>query len=85
MSSPYSSEGSITDAKALGESLRIRTTPLLIAGIMDFFDATLAGEFSGLPRNTTEENLHARIRGTLFMALSNKFGKEISKDLISFH
>jgi NAD+ synthase/NAD+ synthase (glutamine-hydrolysing) len=74
MPSPFSSGGSITDAKALGERLGIRTTVLPIDGIMDSFDATLAGEFSGLPRDTTEENLQARIRGTLLMALSNKFG-----------
>jgi NAD+ synthase/NAD+ synthase (glutamine-hydrolysing) len=74
MPSPYSSGGSITDAKALGERLGIRTTVLPIEGIMNSFDATLAGEFSGLPRDTTEENLQARIRGTLLMALSNKFG-----------
>jgi NAD+ synthase/NAD+ synthase (glutamine-hydrolysing) len=74
MPSPYSSGGSVTDAKALGKRLGIRTAVLPIDGIMDSFDATLAGEFSGLPRDTTEENLQARIRGTLLMALSNKFG-----------
>jgi len=74
MPSPYSSEGSITDAKALGKNLGIRTTILPIDGIMNSFDATLAGEFSGLTRDTAEENLQARIRGTLLMALSNKFG-----------
>ncbi|MDD1659466.1 MAG: NAD+ synthase [Methanomicrobiales archaeon] len=74
MPSPYSSEGSVTDAKALGENLGIRTTTLPISGIMDSFERTLAEEFSGLSRDITEENLQARIRGTLLMALSNKFG-----------
>ncbi|MDD1664699.1 MAG: NAD+ synthase [Methanomicrobiales archaeon] len=74
MPSPYSSEGSVTDAKALGENLGIRTTTLPISGIMDSFEKGLAEEFTGLPRDITEENLQARIRGTLLMALSNKFG-----------
>jgi NAD+ synthase/NAD+ synthase (glutamine-hydrolysing) len=74
MPSPYSSGGSVTDAKDLGENLGIRTTTLPIAGIMDSFDGTLRKEFSGLRRDVTEENLQARIRGTLLMALSNKFG-----------
>jgi len=74
MPSPFSSEGSVTDALALGRALGIRTTELPIEGIMGAFEATLAGEFSGLPRDITEENLQARIRGTLLMALSNKFG-----------
>ena len=74
MPSPFSSEGSITDAQALGKNLGIRTTTLPISGIMDSFDAALAREFTGLPRDITEENLQARIRGTLLMALSNKSG-----------
>ncbi|MGE5832787.1 MAG: NAD+ synthase [Methanomicrobiales archaeon] len=74
MPSPFSSGGSVTDAEALGEALGIRTTVLPIEGIMEGFDGTLSGEFSGLPRDITEENLQARIRGTLLMALSNKFG-----------
>ena len=74
MPSPYSSEGSVTDAKALAGNLGIRTTTLPIAGIMGSFDGTLREEFSGLPRDITEENLQARIRGTLLMALSNKSG-----------
>jgi NAD+ synthase (glutamine-hydrolysing) len=74
MPSPYSSEGSVTDAIALAGNLGIRTTTLPIAGIMDSFERALAEEFSGLSRDITEENLQARIRGTLLMALSNKFG-----------
>ncbi|MGA2933631.1 MAG: NAD+ synthase [Methanomicrobiales archaeon] len=74
MPSPYSSEGSVTDARALAGNLGIRTITLPITVIMDSFDAALREEFSGLPRDITEENLQARIRGTLLMALSNKFG-----------
>jgi NAD+ synthase/NAD+ synthase (glutamine-hydrolysing) len=74
MPSPHSSEGSITDAKDLAGRLGIRTAVLPIEGIMRSFHATLAGEFAGLPGDITEENLQARIRGTLLMALSNKFG-----------
>jgi NAD+ synthase (glutamine-hydrolysing) len=74
MPSPFSSVGSVTDALALGKRLGIRTTELPIGGIMEGFEGTLAGEFAGLPRDITEENLQARIRGTLLMALSNKSG-----------
>ncbi|HXW99028.1 MAG TPA: NAD+ synthase, partial [Methanomicrobiales archaeon] len=74
MPSPFSSGGSVTDAEALGSRLGIRTTILPIAGIMHAFDGALAGEFAGLSRDITEENLQARIRGTLLMALSNKSG-----------
>ena len=74
MPSPFSSEGSVTDAKSLAGNLGIRTTTLPITGIMGSFDAALREEFSGLPRDIAEENLQARIRGTLLMALSNKSG-----------
>jgi NAD+ synthase (glutamine-hydrolysing) len=74
MPSPFSSGGSVTDAITLGERLGIRTTMLPIGGIMDAFDAALSREFAGLPRDITEENLQARIRGTLLMGLSNKSG-----------
>ncbi|HVN66262.1 MAG TPA: NAD+ synthase [Methanomicrobiales archaeon] len=74
MPSPYSSGGSVTDAEALGERLGIRKTRLPIGDIMEAFGGTLSGEFAGLPPDITEENLQARIRGTLLMALSNKFG-----------
>jgi NAD+ synthase (glutamine-hydrolysing) len=74
MPSPFSSGGGVTDAITLGERLGIRTTMLPIGGIMDAFDAALSREFAGLPRDITEENLQARIRGTLLMGLSNKSG-----------
>jgi NAD+ synthase (glutamine-hydrolysing) len=52
----------------------VRYDEIPIQACFDAFGATLAGEFEGLASDTTEENLQARIRGTLLMALSNKFG-----------
>jgi NAD+ synthase (glutamine-hydrolysing) len=52
----------------------VRYDEIPIAPMMDAFRAALAGEFAGLPEDATEENIQARIRGTLLMALSNKFG-----------
>ncbi|MCK9278667.1 MAG: NAD+ synthase [Methanoculleus sp.] len=72
--SPYTSLESIEDARELGENLGIRTYCLPIAPMMEAFEGTLAGVFTGLPRDTTEENLQARIRATVLMALANKFG-----------
>lgn len=74
MPSPFSSPGSITDAEALATNLGIKTHTLPLADIMQSFDDTLAPVFAGTQRDVTEENLQARIRGTLLMALSNKFG-----------
>ncbi len=74
MPSPYSSEGSLTDALDLATTLGMPTTTLPIAPIMTAFDEVLAPAFAGLPRDLTEENLQARIRGTLLMGLSNKTG-----------
>ena len=74
MPGPYSSEGSLRDAKALAENLGIR---LLTMGINDEFRSyrkTLDPAFAGRAEDATEENLQARIRGNLLMALSNKFG-----------
>jgi NAD+ synthase/NAD+ synthase (glutamine-hydrolysing) len=73
MPSPFSSEGSVTDALALADTLGIRTLTLPIADLMAGFDHTLAAPFDGLPDDVTEENIQARIRGNLLMALSNKF------------
>jgi NAD+ synthase (glutamine-hydrolysing) len=74
MPSRYSSAGSVADALALAANLGIRTVTLPISGIMQTYDAALAGVFEGLPRDVTEENVQSRIRGNLLMALSNKFG-----------
>ncbi len=73
MPSPYSSSGSLTDAQALADGLGVRTVKLPIADIMGVFDATLGPVFTGLAAGVTEENIQARIRGNLLMALSNKF------------
>ena len=73
MPSPYSSSGSVTDAQALADGLGVRTVTLPIADIMGVFDATLSPVFTGLAAGVTEENIQARIRGNLLMALSNKF------------
>jgi NAD+ synthase/NAD+ synthase (glutamine-hydrolysing) len=74
MPSPFSSRGSVDDSRALAERLGIRTLTLPIEPLMRTFDATLAEPFAGRPRDVTEENIQARIRGNLLMALSNKYG-----------
>ena len=74
MPSPFSSQGSIDDALALAANLGIRTRTLPIEGVMQAFEATLADAFAGRPKDVTEENIQARARGNLLMALSNKFG-----------
>ncbi len=71
--SPYTSPESIEDAREVAENLGIRTCCLPIAPAMEAFDGILAGVFAGLPRDTTEENLQARIRAVVLMALANKF------------
>jgi NAD+ synthetase len=74
MPGPFSSAGSVTDARALADSLGLNWQELPIAPVYDAFLGTLAPSFAGVPRDVTEENLQARVRGTLLMALSNKFG-----------
>jgi NAD+ synthase (glutamine-hydrolysing) len=74
MPSIYSSDGSVTDSLALANNLGIKTVLLPISGVMKAYDETLGEPFAGLPPDVTEENIQARIRGTLLMALSNKFG-----------
>jgi NAD+ synthetase len=74
MPGPYSSEGSRTDARQLAENLGIEFLTLPIAEVFDAYRATLAEPFRGLQEDVTEENLQARVRGNLLMALSNKFG-----------
>jgi NAD+ synthase (glutamine-hydrolysing) len=73
MPSPYSSEGSIKDSNELAGNLGIRTSILPIKGPMDAFDHLLNEIFSGMKKDETEENIQARIRGSILMALSNKF------------
>jgi NAD+ synthase (glutamine-hydrolysing) len=74
MPSPYSSEGTRGDAQRLAENLGVELLTLPIAPMMESFDAALHGVFEGREADLTEENLQARIRGNLLMALSNKFG-----------
>jgi NAD+ synthase (glutamine-hydrolysing) len=74
MPGPYSSEGSIDDARELASNLGIRFEVLPISEIVDGFKETLSGVFRGLPEDATEENIQSRVRGSLLMALSNKFG-----------
>jgi NAD+ synthetase len=74
MPGPYSSEGSISDAKALAKHLGIAFEVLPIEESFTSFRQTLSPLFAGLEEDVTEENLQARTRGVLLMALSNKFG-----------
>jgi NAD+ synthase/NAD+ synthase (glutamine-hydrolysing) len=74
MPSPYSSRHSIVDAERLAQKLRVSTLVLRIESIMQAFEGTLASAFVGYERDVTEENIQARIRGSLLMALSNKYG-----------
>jgi len=74
MPSPYSSRHSIVDAERLAQKLRVSTLVLPIESIMQAFEGTLASAFVGYERDVTEENVQARIRGNLLMALSNKYG-----------
>ena len=74
MPSRYSSEATRADARRLAESLGTDFRELPINAAADDFDAILAESFTGRNSDLTEENLQARIRGVLLMALSNKFG-----------
>ena len=74
MPSRYSSEGTRGDAWRLAESLGIDFREIAIEPAVEAFTAALAPSFDGRAPDLTEENLQARIRGTLLMALSNKFG-----------
>jgi len=70
----YTSQMSRDDAAAEARALGVNYRSLDIEGIYNAFMATLASEFSGIPRDKTEENLQARARGVLLMAISNKKG-----------
>lgn len=74
MPSKYSSDHSVNDAEALAKNLHIQYDTIAIQPIVDAFAASLSDVFAGTQPNVTEENLQARARGTLMMALSNKFG-----------
>ncbi len=74
MPSPYSSSATQEDARMLARALGLRTHELTIEPVMDAYTQTLQADFEGQEADLTEENLQARIRGNLLMALSNKFG-----------
>ncbi|MFN4120043.1 NAD+ synthase [Acidovorax sp.] len=74
MPSPYTADISWIDARDMAERLCVRYDEISIKPQFEAFKAALASDFAGLAEDTTEENLQARIRGTLLMALSNKFG-----------
>lgn len=74
MPSPYSSEGSVQDSLVLAKNLGIETVTFPIEKVMKAYDQTLVKVFKGTEYGLAEENLQARIRGNLLMALSNKLG-----------
>jgi NAD+ synthetase len=77
MPSPFSSPHSLEDARALAHNLGVRIDVVPIEDAMRAYDRTLAGLFAGKARDVTEENLQARIRGNILMAISNKFGNMV--------
>jgi NAD+ synthase (glutamine-hydrolysing) len=74
MPSPYTADISWIDAREMAKRMGVRYDEISIKPEFEAFKASLAKEFAGLPEDTTEENIQARIRGVLLMALSNKFG-----------
>ena len=77
MPSPYTADISWLDAREMAARLGVRYDEISIVPEFEAFQASLAGEFAGLALDATEENIQARIRGTLLMALSNKFGSMV--------
>ena len=74
MPSPYTADISWIDARDMAERLGVRYDEISIVPMFEDFKRSLAAEFAGRPEDATEENIQARIRGILLMALSNKFG-----------
>ncbi|MFM1926092.1 MAG: Glutamine-dependent synthetase [Pseudomonadota bacterium] len=74
MPSPYTADISWIDSRDMVKRLGVRYDEVAIAPLFEGFKQALAGQFAGLQEDTTEENIQARIRGTLLMALSNKTG-----------
>jgi NAD+ synthase (glutamine-hydrolysing) len=74
MPSPYTADISWIDARDMAARLGVRYQEISIVPEFEAFKASLANDFRGLPEDATEENIQARIRGVLLMALSNKFG-----------
>ena len=74
MPSQYSSNHSVADARNLAEKLGIQYDIIAIKPMFDAFESALAPQFTAMEENITEENIQARIRGMLLMAMTNKFG-----------
>lgn len=74
MPSPYTADISWIDARDMASRLQVRYDEISIVPEFEAFRTSLASQFQGLPEDATEENIQARIRGTLLMALSNKTG-----------
>jgi NAD+ synthase (glutamine-hydrolysing) len=74
MPSPYSSDGTRTDARVIAENLGVDYREIGIGAAMESYDEMLKDAFAGREADIAEENIQARIRGNLVMALSNKFG-----------
>jgi NAD+ synthase/NAD+ synthase (glutamine-hydrolysing) len=74
MPSPHTAQMSLDDSRAMIDALGVRYDEVPIAPAMATYQAMLAPLFAGLPADTTEENIQARIRGNILMALSNKTG-----------
>ena len=72
MPSPFTAAMSIEDATACAQALGVQADTISITALYEAFKSSLAGVFAGLAEDVTEENLQARIRGTLLMAISNK-------------
>jgi NAD+ synthase (glutamine-hydrolysing) len=77
MPSKYTADISLIDSRDMVERIGVRYDELSISSCFDAFLGTLSGEFAGTETGTTEENIQARIRGTMLMALSNKFGSVV--------
>jgi NAD+ synthase (glutamine-hydrolysing) len=75
MPSPYTAEISWLDSRDMAQRVGVQYDEIPIKPMMDAFDGALSAQFKGLATDTTEENIQARIRGTLLMALSNKSGR----------
>ncbi len=75
MPSPYTADISWIDARDMAKRLNVQYDEISISPMFDSFRAALAPQFAGMAEDTTEENIQARIRGTLLMALSNKTGR----------
>ena len=74
MPSQYTADISVTDATEMAKRLNVRLEQIPIGAVAHEFETALAPVFAGRPADLTEENIQARVRGTLLMAMSNKFG-----------